>query len=124
MIQINKHSKRKRKIRRAANASPYPVEPPSEEVNDSDEKDQSPLMEVDQSLNPDFLAAEVPGTSDLLNQVNAYKKNVENSERVENALLNQRLGIGENEASSTHETLVNGTELESDVKPQPYVSYA
>lgn len=94
MIQINKRSKRKRKVRRSENAVSYPLAGDSSSDNniETDKKIQSEPNAVQEILDPNYLASEVPGTADLINQVNSYKRNVEISETIGNLLNRQNPG--------------------------------
>lgn len=102
MIQINKRSKRKRKIRRAENTSPYPVESSSQEPMDTDEKSAESDPVPQKILSPDYLAREVPGTTDLLSQVNAYKRNVGGLESANHVVSDTRMEDNEKGSCSKH----------------------
>lgn len=101
MLQINKHSKRKRKIQRVENSSPYPFESSAENPSDVDHKLVEVSVKLQDIFSTDYLAQEVPGTADLLSQVNSYKRNVEGHEFSADA-LNEKMDTLENTADVKH----------------------
>lgn len=110
-MQTNKKSKRKRKVQRIQNTSTYPVESSAEEPMDIDSDHVSSENKMPEILSPEFLAQEIPGTSDLLSQANAYKRNAEIGN------LNpsdQMMEDKENEVSGKHMKISEDKELKQD----------
>lgn len=82
MIQINKHTKRKRPIRRKENISSFPVT-----INDcckNDCSDESATNAVKDVYYSD-LVREIPGTAALFDQVNRYMRNVKRTYNMDDA---------------------------------------
>lgn len=110
-MQVNKKSKRKRKVQRLQNTSSYPVESLAEEPMDIDSGHDSSDNKMPEILSPEFLAQEIPGTSDLLSQANAYKRHVEISQL---SPTDQMMEDKENEASSKHMKISEDKKLKQD----------
>ncbi|GFW01366.1 e3 ubiquitin-protein ligase DTX4 [Trichonephila clavipes] len=90
MIQINKHTKRKRPIRRHQNPSSFPVT--TLNANDccknddfTDESATNAVKDMDYS----YLVNEIPGTAALLDQVNSYMRNVKRTYNVDISYISE-----------------------------------
>ena len=117
MMQVNKRSKRKRKIQRLESKSSYPIESATEEPMDIDHEPASTDNNMPEIFSPEFLAQEIPGTSNLLNLANAYKKHVESSKLDPS---DRKIEVKENEASSKHIKI--SEEKETEQNSHLYVS--
>lgn len=111
MMQVNKRSKRKRKVQRIQNTSSYPVESSAEEPMDMDNEHVSSDNKMPEILSPEFLAREIPGTSDLLSQANAYKRHAEIGQL---SPSDQMMEDKENEASAKHLKMSEDKELKQN----------